>query len=171
MANIKNLRPKDFTLDKLDEELLCMAMIRALPEGYGNLTSNLQRTLPLTFITSPLQHTLPLLLALPRSHFLCVLYLSDCLLSPKLQTWPRLRQGHLVSPDLNLHLPPSLESSLLLPYQLTSHGLACWHPLARLQLPSSPPHLPSFCPLLQLQPLNPLPFPKHSPTALWTTPG
>ena len=41
MANIKNLRPKGFTLDMLDDELLCMAMIRALPEGYSNLTSNL----------------------------------------------------------------------------------------------------------------------------------
>src|SRR5580700_4183525 len=41
MANIKNLRPKGFTLDMLDDELLCMAMIRALPDGYSNLTSNL----------------------------------------------------------------------------------------------------------------------------------
>lgn len=41
MSNIKNLRPSDFTLDKLDDELLCMAMIRALPESYANLASNL----------------------------------------------------------------------------------------------------------------------------------
>ena len=41
MSNIKNLRPTDFTLDKLDDELLCMAMIHALPESFANLTSNL----------------------------------------------------------------------------------------------------------------------------------
>ena len=41
MSNIKNLRPSDFTLDKLDDELLCMAMICALPESFANLTSNL----------------------------------------------------------------------------------------------------------------------------------
>jgi hypothetical protein len=41
MSNIKNLHPTDFTLDKLDDELLCMAMIRALPESFANLTSNL----------------------------------------------------------------------------------------------------------------------------------
>jgi hypothetical protein len=32
MSNIKNLCPTDFTLNKLDNELLCMAMICALPD-------------------------------------------------------------------------------------------------------------------------------------------
>ena len=35
------LCPSDFTLDKLDNELPCMAMIHALPESFANLTSNL----------------------------------------------------------------------------------------------------------------------------------
>jgi len=41
MQQIQNLRPKDFTLDKLDEELLCMAMIRSLPEDYSHFVSTL----------------------------------------------------------------------------------------------------------------------------------
>ena len=41
MQQIQNLRPKDFSLDKLDEELLCMAMIRALPEDYSHFVSTL----------------------------------------------------------------------------------------------------------------------------------
>jgi Reverse transcriptase (RNA-dependent DNA polymerase)/gag-polypeptide of LTR copia-type/GAG-pre-integrase domain/Integrase core domain len=41
MQHIKNLRPKDFTLDKLDEELLCMTMIRSLPEDYSHFVSSL----------------------------------------------------------------------------------------------------------------------------------
>ena len=41
MKHIKNLRPKDFTLDKLDEELLCMTMVRALPEDYNHFVSSL----------------------------------------------------------------------------------------------------------------------------------
>jgi gag-polypeptide of LTR copia-type len=41
MGTIQNLRPKDFTIDKLDEELQCMALIRALPEEYAHLTATL----------------------------------------------------------------------------------------------------------------------------------
>ena len=41
MQQIQNLHPKDFILDKLYEELLCMAMIRALPEDYSHLVSTL----------------------------------------------------------------------------------------------------------------------------------
>ena len=41
IQHIQNLRPKDFTLDKLDEELLCMAMVRALPEDYSHFVSSL----------------------------------------------------------------------------------------------------------------------------------
>ena len=41
MQQIKNLRPKDFSLNRLDEELLCMAMIRALPEDYSHFVSSL----------------------------------------------------------------------------------------------------------------------------------
>ena len=41
MRTIKNLRPKDFTLDKLDQELACMALLRSLPEDYNHLTSSL----------------------------------------------------------------------------------------------------------------------------------
>jgi len=41
MQQILNIHPKDFTLDKLDEELLCMAMIRSLPEDYSHFVSTL----------------------------------------------------------------------------------------------------------------------------------
>ena len=41
MATIQNLRPSSFTIDMLDEELQCMALIRALPEDYRHLSSNL----------------------------------------------------------------------------------------------------------------------------------
>ena len=41
MQNIQNLRSAGFTLEKLDEELQCMAMIRALPEEYRHLSSSL----------------------------------------------------------------------------------------------------------------------------------
>lgn len=34
MVQIKNLRPKDFSIKDLDEELACMTMIRALPAEY-----------------------------------------------------------------------------------------------------------------------------------------
>jgi len=41
MRTISNLRPKDFNLAKLDEELVCMAMIRSLPEEYSHFSSSL----------------------------------------------------------------------------------------------------------------------------------
>src|SRR5271169_105409 len=41
MQTIQNLRTPGFTLDNLDEELQCMAMIRALPEQYRHLSSSL----------------------------------------------------------------------------------------------------------------------------------
>ena len=41
MQHIKNLRPDKFSIDKLDDELLCMAMIRALPEDYHHFVSTL----------------------------------------------------------------------------------------------------------------------------------
>lgn len=42
VKSIRDLRPKDFTLDKLDEELASMALIRALPsEEFSSFTSSL----------------------------------------------------------------------------------------------------------------------------------
>ena len=41
MQQIKNLCPEDFSLNKLDKELLCMAMVRALPEDYSDFVSTL----------------------------------------------------------------------------------------------------------------------------------
>ena len=41
MATIQNLCPSGFTIEKLDEELQCMALIRALPEEYRYPTSSL----------------------------------------------------------------------------------------------------------------------------------
>ena len=41
MQTIKNLRTPEFTLTDLDEELQCMAMIRALPDEYRHLSSSL----------------------------------------------------------------------------------------------------------------------------------
>jgi transposase InsO family protein len=41
VRKIQNLRPADFTLEKLDEELLSMAMIRALPSDYANFVSSI----------------------------------------------------------------------------------------------------------------------------------
>ena len=41
MATIQNLRPSNFSIDMLDEELQCMALIRALPEEYRHLSSSL----------------------------------------------------------------------------------------------------------------------------------
>jgi len=41
VQSIQNLRPADFTLDKLDEELASMAMIRSLPEEYSGFVSSL----------------------------------------------------------------------------------------------------------------------------------
>ena len=34
MQAIQNLRPAMFTIEQLDEELQCMALIRALPDEY-----------------------------------------------------------------------------------------------------------------------------------------
>lgn len=41
MAQIQNLRSKDFTVEKLDEKLQCMSLIWALPEEYAHLSSAL----------------------------------------------------------------------------------------------------------------------------------
>ena len=41
MQTIQNLRPNNFTIDNLDEELQCMALIRALPEDYRHLSTSL----------------------------------------------------------------------------------------------------------------------------------
>ena len=41
MQNIQNLRTPGFTIENLDEELQCMAMIRALPDEYRHLSSSL----------------------------------------------------------------------------------------------------------------------------------
>jgi hypothetical protein len=41
MQTIQSLRPNTFTLQTLDEELFCMAMIRSLPEDYNTLTTSL----------------------------------------------------------------------------------------------------------------------------------
>ena len=41
MDTIQKLGPSGFTIEKLDEELQCMALIRALPEEYRYLTSSL----------------------------------------------------------------------------------------------------------------------------------
>ena len=41
MLRIKNLRPSGYDLDKLDDELTCMAMIGALPEDYDNFVNSL----------------------------------------------------------------------------------------------------------------------------------
>ncbi|EIW73829.1 hypothetical protein CONPUDRAFT_160671 [Coniophora puteana RWD-64-598 SS2] len=40
-ARIKDLRPPAYTLDSLDQELACMALIRALPEEYSHFVSAL----------------------------------------------------------------------------------------------------------------------------------
>jgi len=41
MRSISNLRPKAFSLQNLDNELACMALIRSLPEEYSHFTSYL----------------------------------------------------------------------------------------------------------------------------------
>jgi hypothetical protein len=41
MQAIQNLRPAGFTIEQLDEELQCMALIRALPDEYRHLSTNL----------------------------------------------------------------------------------------------------------------------------------
>ncbi|KAJ3489721.1 hypothetical protein NLI96_g1948 [Meripilus lineatus] len=42
MIQVKNLRPDKFSLDDLDQELVCMAMIRAFPAEYDSFASSLQ---------------------------------------------------------------------------------------------------------------------------------
>src|SRR3979490_1276533 len=37
--SIQNLHPSPFTLTQMDEELTCMAMIRALPQEYSSFVS------------------------------------------------------------------------------------------------------------------------------------
>ena len=39
MIQVKNLHPKDFKLEDLDEELVCMAMIQALPSEFDSFAS------------------------------------------------------------------------------------------------------------------------------------
>jgi hypothetical protein len=41
MQTIQNLRPADFTIEMLDAELQCMALIRSLPEEYHHLSTSL----------------------------------------------------------------------------------------------------------------------------------
>jgi hypothetical protein len=41
MQTIQNLRPAQFTIKQLDDGLQCMALIRALPDEYHHLSSNL----------------------------------------------------------------------------------------------------------------------------------
>ena len=41
MATIQNLHPSSFNIDMLDEELQCMALIKALPEDYHHLSTNM----------------------------------------------------------------------------------------------------------------------------------
>ena len=41
MCTIQNLRPKGFTLEKLDEDLASMAMIHSLPDDYSSFVSSL----------------------------------------------------------------------------------------------------------------------------------
>lgn len=42
MEQIQNLRPESFTLSDMDKELVCMTLIRALPEEYSSFASSLQ---------------------------------------------------------------------------------------------------------------------------------
>ena len=42
MQQIQNLRPDSFTLSEMDKELVCMVLIRALPEEYSSFASSLQ---------------------------------------------------------------------------------------------------------------------------------
>ena len=41
MTSIKNLRPKEYTLSSLDDELEIMTLVRALPDDYSNFSSAL----------------------------------------------------------------------------------------------------------------------------------
>lgn len=61
MITVQNLRPATFTLAELDEELVCMTMVRSLPEQYKYLATTLQladklkkSTLQQAFITEDL---------------------------------------------------------------------------------------------------------------------
>ncbi|KAJ3557205.1 hypothetical protein NM688_g1595 [Phlebia brevispora] len=42
MEKIKNLYPKDFAIDEMDNELIYMTLIRALPEKYSSFAFSLQ---------------------------------------------------------------------------------------------------------------------------------
>ena len=42
MQEIKELRDTEFTLDKMDNELVCMTLLRALPDEYSSFASSLQ---------------------------------------------------------------------------------------------------------------------------------
>ena len=42
MQEIKELRDAEFTLDKMDNELVCMTLLRALPDEYSSFASSLQ---------------------------------------------------------------------------------------------------------------------------------
>ena len=42
MEQIQNLHPEKFTLDQMNKELVCMAMIRSLPPEYSSFASSLQ---------------------------------------------------------------------------------------------------------------------------------
>ena len=64
LGRIKDLRPANFSLDKLDNELVCMAMIRSLPSEYSSFTSSLlllgsldKDTLKEAFITEEVNRT------------------------------------------------------------------------------------------------------------------
>ena len=41
IQDVKSLRPKDFTLEKLDDELLSLTLIRSLSAEYSNFASSL----------------------------------------------------------------------------------------------------------------------------------
>ena len=74
MQDIKNLRPTPFTITELDEDLMSMAMVRALPSEYSSFVSSLI-LLPQSLNTFgmhaffSLQFLLPDALALPRALF------------------------------------------------------------------------------------------------------
>lgn len=43
MQSIKELRPDTFTLDEMDNELVCMTLLRSLSDEYSSFASSLQR--------------------------------------------------------------------------------------------------------------------------------
>lgn len=64
MKHIQNLRPDKFSLDNLYDELLCMTMIRALPDDYSHFVSSLmlrdkldKATIVQAFHTEEIQRT------------------------------------------------------------------------------------------------------------------